>query len=158
MIDTFLCGIVGIVTVIIALAISILLSRRSGQRQAPSMLKLLVTLIVGATVSVGACTFLGYIAYSASPSPIEAQLHPERATAASGYIAAWVILTALICGAVGLGLVYWLKSPSKAQSPKSTEGMTEHCPRCGTQVSPADQNCPSCRINLAFAREHPNQL
>lgn len=28
------------------------------------------------------------------------------------------------------------------------------CPKCGIQLKPTDQNCPSCRINLAFAREH----
>jgi hypothetical protein len=32
------------------------------------------------------------------------------------------------------------------------------CPKCGAQVKPAAQNCPSCRINLAFAREHLDQL
>jgi hypothetical protein len=26
------------------------------------------------------------------------------------------------------------------------------CPKCGTPLKPADQNCPSCRINLTFAR------
>jgi hypothetical protein len=28
------------------------------------------------------------------------------------------------------------------------------CPKCGNQVMTADKNCPSCRINLEFAREH----
>jgi len=28
------------------------------------------------------------------------------------------------------------------------------CPDCGTQVAPADINCPTCRINLAVARWH----
>ncbi len=32
------------------------------------------------------------------------------------------------------------------------------CPKCGTQVGPTDQNCPSCRINLLYAREHLDQL
>jgi len=31
------------------------------------------------------------------------------------------------------------------------------CPKCGSAVAPTDTNCPSCRINLAFAREHPGQ-
>ena len=31
------------------------------------------------------------------------------------------------------------------------------CPKCGSRVAPTDTNCPSCRINLAFAREHPDQ-
>lgn len=32
------------------------------------------------------------------------------------------------------------------------------CPKCGKPVSPSDQNCPSCRINLAWARQNPEQL
>ncbi len=32
------------------------------------------------------------------------------------------------------------------------------CPKCGVRVRPTDKNCPSCRINLAFAREHLDQL
>jgi hypothetical protein len=31
------------------------------------------------------------------------------------------------------------------------------CPRCGAQLKPADQNCPSCRVNLAFVRAHLDQ-
>ena len=31
------------------------------------------------------------------------------------------------------------------------------CPKCGVLVKPTDQNCPSCRINLAFARAHLDQ-
>lgn len=31
------------------------------------------------------------------------------------------------------------------------------CPRCGAPLKPADQNCPSCRINLTFARAHLDQ-
>jgi len=32
------------------------------------------------------------------------------------------------------------------------------CPKCGNKVSPTDQNCPSCKVNLTFAREHLDQL
>lgn len=32
------------------------------------------------------------------------------------------------------------------------------CPKCGGAVTSTDQNCPSCRINLAWARENPGQL
>lgn len=32
------------------------------------------------------------------------------------------------------------------------------CPKCGAHVAPTDQNCPSCRINLAWAREHLEEL
>jgi hypothetical protein len=32
------------------------------------------------------------------------------------------------------------------------------CPKCGNAVSPTDQNCPSCKVNLTFAREHLDQL
>jgi hypothetical protein len=28
------------------------------------------------------------------------------------------------------------------------------CPKCGNKIAHTDQNCPSCRINLTFAREH----
>ena len=31
------------------------------------------------------------------------------------------------------------------------------CPKCGARVDSTDQNCPACRINLAFAREHLDQ-
>ena len=31
------------------------------------------------------------------------------------------------------------------------------CPKCGNKVAPTNRNCPSCRINLAFAREHLDQ-
>ncbi len=31
------------------------------------------------------------------------------------------------------------------------------CPKCGAQLKPADQNCLSCRVNLAFARAHLDQ-
>ena len=58
MIDTSVCGMVGIVTVVIALAMSILISRRSGQRQTPINLKMPVVLIVWATLSVATCAFL----------------------------------------------------------------------------------------------------
>ena len=138
MIDTSVCGMVGIV-IAIALAMSILISRRSGQRQTPINLKMPVVLIVWAALSVATCAFLGYIAYSASPSPMEAQLHPERAAAASSYMVRWIILVGLIYGAVGLGLIYWRKSRSKAQSAQSMEDVTQHRP-IGDQVSPTDQD------------------
>ena len=138
MIDTSVCGMVGIV-IAIALAMSILISRRSGQRQTPINLKMLVALIVWAALSVATCAFLGYIADSASPSPMEAQLHPERAAAASSYMVRWIILVGLIYGAVGLGLIYWRKSRSKAQSAQSMEDVTQHRP-IGDQVSPTDQD------------------
>jgi hypothetical protein len=32
------------------------------------------------------------------------------------------------------------------------------CPKCGSPVAPSDSNCPSCQVNLAFAREHLGQL
>lgn len=32
------------------------------------------------------------------------------------------------------------------------------CPKCGKPVSPSDQNCPFCHINLAWARQNPDQL
>ena len=140
MIDTSVCGMVGIVTVVVALAMSILISRRSGQRQTPVNLKMPVVLIVWAALSVATCAFLGYIAYSASPSPMEVQLHPEKATAASSYMVGWIIPIGLIYGAMGLGLIYWRKSRSKAQSPPSIEDMTDHRPTCGTKVSPTDQD------------------
>jgi len=31
------------------------------------------------------------------------------------------------------------------------------CPKCGASVSSTDINCPSCRVNLSFAREHLDQ-
>ena len=31
------------------------------------------------------------------------------------------------------------------------------CPKCGAQVKSTDQNCPSCQINLSFARENLDQ-
>jgi hypothetical protein len=40
----------------------------------------------------------------------------------------------------------------------SDKGQAGFCPKCGTKVLEIDENCPSCRINLAFAREHPDQL
>jgi len=138
MIDSSVCGMVGIV-IAIALAMSILISRRSGQRQTPINLKMPVALIVWVALSVATCAFLGYIAYSASPSPMEAQLHPERAAAASSYVVRWIILVGLIYGAVGLGLIYWCKSRSKAQSAQSMEDVTQHRP-IGDQVSPTDQD------------------
>ena len=139
MIDTSVCGTVGIVILVIALAMYILISRRSGQRQTPINLKLPVVLIAWAALSVATCTFLGYIAYSAGPSPVEAQLHPERAAAASSYIVGWIIVVGLIYGVVGLGLIHWLKSRSKEQSPPSTEDVPQHRPT-GDQVSPTDQD------------------
>jgi hypothetical protein len=155
MIDTSLCL---IVTVAIALAMSILISRRSGQRLAPMIPKMLAVLIIGVTLSLGACAFLGYIAYFGLSYDGYGGPTPEQSTAGSSYVAAWAILIGLICGAVGFGLIYWFKSRSKAQSPQSMEGTTGHCPRCGTTVSLTDQNCPSCHINLAFAREHLDRL
>ena len=35
------------------------------------------------------------------------------------------------------------------------DGPGNLCPKCGTTVMPLDQNCPFCKINLSFAREHP---
>jgi hypothetical protein len=32
------------------------------------------------------------------------------------------------------------------------------CPKCGASIVATYKNCPSCRINLAFAREHLDQL
>jgi hypothetical protein len=32
------------------------------------------------------------------------------------------------------------------------------CPKCGSQVASTDQNCPTCHINLAGAREHLDEL
>lgn len=32
------------------------------------------------------------------------------------------------------------------------------CPKCGSAVAATDTNCPSCRVNLAFALQHPEQL
>ena len=32
------------------------------------------------------------------------------------------------------------------------------CPKCGNQITPTDQNCPSCRVNLAWARQNLDQL
>jgi len=32
------------------------------------------------------------------------------------------------------------------------------CPKCGTQVAATDQNCPACKINLAWARQNPGQM
>ena len=158
MISTSLCGIVGIATVIIALAASILISRRSGQRLAPIMLKILVVLIIWAALSLGACAFFGYIAYSGLSYDGYGGPTPEQSIAGSSYVAAWAILIGLMWGAAGLGLIYWLKPRSIAQSPQAMEGVTGSCPKCGAKVSLTDQNCPSCRINLAFAREHPDQL
>jgi len=31
------------------------------------------------------------------------------------------------------------------------------CPKCGSPVAPTDENCPSCRINLAWARQNLGQ-
>lgn len=39
----------------------------------------------------------------------------------------------------------------EARKARITAGL---CPKCGVQVAPTDKNCPSCRINLAFARGH----
>jgi len=32
------------------------------------------------------------------------------------------------------------------------------CPKCGGKVLPTDQNCPFCKINLLFARQHLDEL
>jgi hypothetical protein len=32
------------------------------------------------------------------------------------------------------------------------------CPKCGGKVSSTDQNCPFCKINLLFARQHLDEL
>ncbi len=32
------------------------------------------------------------------------------------------------------------------------------CPKCGTQIKLSDKNCPSCRVNLAYANAHLDQL
>jgi FtsH-binding integral membrane protein len=54
---------------------------------------------------------------------------------------------------------------ASAPSPAGTEVLEARkarvaaglCPKCGVQLKPNDQNCPSCRINLAFARAHLDQ-
>jgi len=35
---------------------------------------------------------------------------------------------------------------------------SDACPKCGARINPTDQNCPACRINLAWARQHLNEL
>ena len=52
---------------------------------------------------------------------------------------------------------------SQATIPSTLEAKQERiaaglCPKCGGQVASTDSNCPSCRINLVFAREHIDQL
>jgi len=32
------------------------------------------------------------------------------------------------------------------------------CPKCGGKVSSTDQNCPFCRTNLLFARQHLDEV
>ncbi len=82
--------------------------------------------------------------------------------------------------AVGGYILYWFASHGKYFSPISqptqeilaTEpvsnrpGLTDIesriaaglCPKCSNAVAPTDQNCPSCRINLAWARQNLDQL
>lgn len=37
----------------------------------------------------------------------------------------------------------------------ATTSTTYRCPKCGSEILPWSQNCPVCKINLVFAREHP---
>jgi len=89
-------------------------------------------------------------------------------------------LPGLLCASPGfLFLLCWFLSKT-AKMPAGEEGLPQPaspaqpdpeiiearkarvaaglCPKCGAQVAPTNQNCPACRINLAFAREHLDQL
>ncbi len=89
-------------------------------------------------------------------------------------------LPGLLCASPGfLFLLCWFLSKT-AKMPAGEEGLPQPaspaqpateiietrksrvaaglCPKCGVRVTTTDKNCPSCRINLAFAREHLDQL
>jgi len=50
-------------------------------------------------------------------------------------------------------------SPTEADDLETRKARIEAglCPKCGASIATADKNCPACRINLAFAREHLDQ-
>lgn len=65
---------------------------------------------------------------------------------------------------VGVGLVIWggvkmskkvePKRPDKNGEPTTTALQASLCPKCGNSIASTDQNCPSCHVNLAWARQN----
>lgn len=48
------------------------------------------------------------------------------------------------------------KEPQVTIQERKTRIASGLCPKCGNSVKPTDVSCPSCKVNLNFAREHLN--
>jgi hypothetical protein len=119
-------------------------------------LLLWIGVILSAAALGGGCLYVGYLT---GGEPDFSQLW-ELLVLAPGIIGLWFCLKRLYD--------HWLMTDRplaqigpvpRAELPtveaRAAAGL---CPRCGTPVAPADQDCPICSINLAWARDHLDEL